>query len=276
MYNNFEKAMTQEFETSDMGLMSYYLRIEEKQQSDEIFISQEAYVMEIVKEFKMMEYNPVNTPIEFVVKLSNVDGVRKVDQLHFEILIGFHGAVVELIMNCVTSKLSVVHCRLVKQMAPYKGRNTPLDSREELAAILGVRIKSFYDKYLGLPACKEAIPTTNNLIQRKCNIEASCVTCGAYSEDIEHVFLECSYARQSWALAYLPWNIINHWGGSLMEWIENVRKGLDQSDFNLFAVIWWMFLNRRNKLVMEQRRESPLDTILSTKSFLHEFDSCII
>ncbi|KAL0458971.1 UNVERIFIED_CONTAM: hypothetical protein Slati_0524300 [Sesamum latifolium] len=125
-------------------------------------------------------------------------------------------------------------------------------------------------------ACKEAIPTITNIIRRKCHIEASCGTCGAPSEDSKHVFLQCSHARQSWALANFPWKIINRWGGGLVEWIGNVRKSLEHSDFNLFAVICWMLWNRRNKLVMEKRKESPLDTILSAKSFLHYFDSYII
>ncbi|KAL0451488.1 UNVERIFIED_CONTAM: Copia protein [Sesamum latifolium] len=63
MYEAFKKVMAQEFEMSDMGLMSYYLELEVKQQNDGIFISQEAYARETLKKFKMMECNPVNTPI---------------------------------------------------------------------------------------------------------------------------------------------------------------------------------------------------------------------
>ena len=39
MFEDFKKAMAQEFEMSDMGLMSYYLGIEVKQMEDGIFIS---------------------------------------------------------------------------------------------------------------------------------------------------------------------------------------------------------------------------------------------
>ncbi|KAL0404276.1 UNVERIFIED_CONTAM: Retrovirus-related Pol polyprotein from transposon RE1 [Sesamum radiatum] len=64
MYDNFKKAIAQEFDMSDMGLMSYYLGLEVKQQSDGIFISQEAYVREIIKKIQDDVKQSVNTPIE--------------------------------------------------------------------------------------------------------------------------------------------------------------------------------------------------------------------
>ncbi|KAL0334641.1 UNVERIFIED_CONTAM: Retrovirus-related Pol polyprotein from transposon TNT 1-94 [Sesamum radiatum] len=88
MYENFKKVMAQEFEMSDMGLMSYYLGLEVKQRSDGIFISQEAYARETLKKFKMKECNPVTTPIECGVKLSKDDGARKVDSTTFRSLVG--------------------------------------------------------------------------------------------------------------------------------------------------------------------------------------------
>ncbi|KAL0463021.1 UNVERIFIED_CONTAM: Retrovirus-related Pol polyprotein from transposon TNT 1-94 [Sesamum latifolium] len=62
-----------------------------KQQSDGIFISQEAYARETLKKFKMMECNPVTTPTECGVKLSKDDGVRKVDSTTFRSLLGVYG-----------------------------------------------------------------------------------------------------------------------------------------------------------------------------------------
>ncbi|KAL0320217.1 UNVERIFIED_CONTAM: Retrovirus-related Pol polyprotein from transposon RE1 [Sesamum radiatum] len=88
MYESFKKVMAQEFEMSDMGLMSYYLGLEVKQRNDGIFISQEAYTRETLKKFKMMECNPVNTPIECGVKLSKDNGARKVDSTTFRSLVG--------------------------------------------------------------------------------------------------------------------------------------------------------------------------------------------
>ena len=70
MFEEFKKVMAQEFEMSDMGLTSYYLGIEVKQMKDEIFISQEAYAKELLKRLNMLDYNPINTPMECRAKLS--------------------------------------------------------------------------------------------------------------------------------------------------------------------------------------------------------------
>ncbi|KAK2965293.1 hypothetical protein RJ640_004162 [Escallonia rubra] len=43
MFKEFKNAMAQEFEMTDIGLMSYYLGIEVKQRDDSFFISQEGY-----------------------------------------------------------------------------------------------------------------------------------------------------------------------------------------------------------------------------------------
>ncbi|XP_022897494.1 uncharacterized protein LOC111411169 [Olea europaea var. sylvestris] len=47
MITEFKKAMAQEFEMTDIGLMAYYLGIEVKQMEDCIFISQAGYAKEI-------------------------------------------------------------------------------------------------------------------------------------------------------------------------------------------------------------------------------------
>ncbi|KAK2993848.1 hypothetical protein RJ640_027325 [Escallonia rubra] len=49
MFDDFKKEMAKEFEMTDIGLMSYYLGIEVKQRDDGIFISQEAYAKEVLK-----------------------------------------------------------------------------------------------------------------------------------------------------------------------------------------------------------------------------------
>ncbi|KAK2966118.1 hypothetical protein RJ640_002029 [Escallonia rubra] len=54
----FKNAMAQEFEMTDIRLMSYYLGIEVKQRNDGIFISQEGSAKEILKKFKMDDANP--------------------------------------------------------------------------------------------------------------------------------------------------------------------------------------------------------------------------
>ena len=70
LFEEFKRVMIKEFEMSDIGLMAYYLSIEVKQKEEVIFISQESYVKEILKKFKMNDCKPISTPVECEVKLS--------------------------------------------------------------------------------------------------------------------------------------------------------------------------------------------------------------
>ena len=73
LFKEFKKIKGKEFDMTNIGLMAYYLGIEVKQQEDDNFISQESYANEILKEFKMNDYNSISTPVECRVKLSKHD-----------------------------------------------------------------------------------------------------------------------------------------------------------------------------------------------------------
>ena len=88
MFEELKKDMAKEFEMTDIGLMSYYLGIEVKQEDKGIFITQEGYAKEVLKKFKMDDSNPVSTPIECGVKLSKHDEGGKVDPTLFKSLVG--------------------------------------------------------------------------------------------------------------------------------------------------------------------------------------------
>ena len=62
-----------------IGLVAYYLGIEVKQMEDEIFISQEGYMKDILEKFEMLNSNLVSTPVECGVKLSKHDDEEKVN-----------------------------------------------------------------------------------------------------------------------------------------------------------------------------------------------------
>ncbi|XP_048618548.1 uncharacterized mitochondrial protein AtMg00810-like [Brassica napus] len=80
--------MTKEFEMTDIGLMSYYIGIEVKQEENGLFITQEGYAKEVLKKFKMDDSNPVCTPMECGVKLSKEEEGESVDPTLFKSLVG--------------------------------------------------------------------------------------------------------------------------------------------------------------------------------------------
>ncbi|GKV40705.1 hypothetical protein SLEP1_g48314 [Rubroshorea leprosula] len=88
MFEEFKRAMSNEFEMTDIGLMSYYLGIEVKQMEEGIFISQENYAREVLKRFNMSNCKPVNTPVAGGMKLSKFEEGGSVDATLFRTLVG--------------------------------------------------------------------------------------------------------------------------------------------------------------------------------------------
>jgi hypothetical protein len=64
-------ALASEFEMKDLGMIHYFLGLEVWQKTDEIFLSQGKYTIEILKKFGMLNCKPMATPIvTYMKKLS--------------------------------------------------------------------------------------------------------------------------------------------------------------------------------------------------------------
>nr|GEX31928.1 putative ribonuclease H-like domain-containing protein [Tanacetum cinerariifolium] len=70
--DKFEVLMKGKFEMSDMGELTFFLGLQVKQLSDEIFISQDKYVKDMLKKFDMVSVRTTTTPYE-VPKLKSKD-----------------------------------------------------------------------------------------------------------------------------------------------------------------------------------------------------------
>ncbi|KAK6160456.1 hypothetical protein DH2020_003837 [Rehmannia glutinosa] len=88
IFGDFKRAMAKEFEMTNIGLMSYYLGIEVKQQDDGIFVSQEGYTKEILKKFEMENSKSVNTPVECGMKMYFHEDGEKINSTYFKCLVG--------------------------------------------------------------------------------------------------------------------------------------------------------------------------------------------
>ena len=70
---DFKEFVKSEFEMNDFGLLSCFLGIEVKQTENDIFISQEKYVEDILERFKIYNRKPAPTPTIMGLKLSKED-----------------------------------------------------------------------------------------------------------------------------------------------------------------------------------------------------------
>ncbi|GJY10184.1 putative ribonuclease H-like domain-containing protein, partial [Tanacetum coccineum] len=62
--NAFEKLMHEKFQISAMGELTFFLGLQVQQKKDGIFISQDKYVVEILKKFRFTKVKTISTPME--------------------------------------------------------------------------------------------------------------------------------------------------------------------------------------------------------------------
>ena len=71
-----------------LGLMHYFLGLEVWRSSEEIFLNQGKYVVEILKRFNMLECKVMATPMDSNLKLLDDDSSELVDATHYRQIIG--------------------------------------------------------------------------------------------------------------------------------------------------------------------------------------------
>ena len=73
LYKEFESCMKNEFEMFMMGELNYFLGLQIKQRSDEIFINQVKCTKELIKRFELEDAKLSKTPMATTTKF-DIDG----------------------------------------------------------------------------------------------------------------------------------------------------------------------------------------------------------
>jgi len=124
----FKKQMKNEFEMSDLGLLSYYLGIEVEQHEDFITLKQSGYAKKVLAKFGMDDCNPTKIPMNPGVKLHEDKGGQKVDATEYRSVVGclrylLHSrpdlAFSVGIASRFMEKPTVMHLKAVKQIIRY-------------------------------------------------------------------------------------------------------------------------------------------------------------
>ncbi|GJX67620.1 putative ribonuclease H-like domain-containing protein [Tanacetum coccineum] len=84
----FEKLMHDKFQMSSMGELTFFLGLQVKQKKDEIFISQDKYVDEILNKFRFIEVKTTSTPMETQKPLLKDEDGEEVDVHMYRSMIG--------------------------------------------------------------------------------------------------------------------------------------------------------------------------------------------
>nr|GEW34470.1 retrovirus-related Pol polyprotein from transposon TNT 1-94 [Tanacetum cinerariifolium] len=64
LYKSFEKLMKDKFQMSSMGELTFFLGLQVKQKKDGIFISQDKYIAEILRKFRLTHRKSASTPMD--------------------------------------------------------------------------------------------------------------------------------------------------------------------------------------------------------------------
>ncbi|GJZ68783.1 putative ribonuclease H-like domain-containing protein [Tanacetum coccineum] len=86
--DEFEQIMHNRFQMSLMGDLTFFLGLQVKQKEDEIFISQDKYVGEILKKFSFSSIRTASTPIETNKDLTKDEDGEDVDVYLYRAMIG--------------------------------------------------------------------------------------------------------------------------------------------------------------------------------------------
>ncbi|GJW20040.1 uncharacterized mitochondrial protein-like protein [Tanacetum coccineum] len=86
--NAFEKLMHEKFQMSSMEELAFFLGLQVHQKKDGIFISQDKYVDEILKKFRLTEVKTTSTPMETQKPLLKDESGEEVDVHMYRLMIG--------------------------------------------------------------------------------------------------------------------------------------------------------------------------------------------
>jgi hypothetical protein len=84
----FSRVMTQKFEMSMMGELTYFLRFQVKKLKDNTFISETKYTQDLLKRFGMKDAKPTKTPMGTDGHVDLNKGGKSVDQKTYRFMIG--------------------------------------------------------------------------------------------------------------------------------------------------------------------------------------------
>ncbi|XP_062086017.1 secreted RxLR effector protein 161-like [Humulus lupulus] len=144
------------FEMTDLGLMTYFLGMEIKQNDYEVFICQKKYAKEILKKFEFEECKDMSTLMSSREKLFKEDGTEKIDQAYFRSMIGclmYLTAIRSDILNIVSIFSRFMHCtsewhlNAAKRVLRYVKGTSDFDIK--ITRIKEFKLLGFSDSYWG-------------------------------------------------------------------------------------------------------------------------------
>ncbi|KAM2660342.1 hypothetical protein EV2_022770 [Malus domestica] len=85
--SKLKQSLQQRFAIKDLGVLKYFLGIEMATSHKGLFLNQRKYILDLLKDAKMSDAKPANTPLDSKLKL-NLGGTQLSDISHYQRLVG--------------------------------------------------------------------------------------------------------------------------------------------------------------------------------------------
>ena len=80
--------LAREFEIKDIGGLKYFLGMEIARSKNGLSVSQRKYTIDLLRETRMLDCKPAETPMDHTTKLGKVEGSAPIDKGRYQRLVG--------------------------------------------------------------------------------------------------------------------------------------------------------------------------------------------
>lgn len=118
-------------------------------------------------------------------------------------------------------------------------------------------------------ACSSSLPTKDKLLAKRVNCDDKCHLCVNGKETIDHLFVECEFARNCWRCM----GILNQHatGINFQEWLVNTTSNMSNDQTCTIILACWNIWNLRNNILWHNKAiESPVTLIRRTQYYLSD------
>ncbi|GJU03312.1 putative ribonuclease H-like domain-containing protein [Tanacetum coccineum] len=116
----FEKMIHKKFQMSSMGELTFFLRLQVKQKEDGIFISQDKYVIDILKKFGFTDVKTASTPMETQKLLLKDEDGKELDVHLYRSMIGS-------LMYLTSSRPDIMYLKGQLKLGLWYPKDSPFD-----------------------------------------------------------------------------------------------------------------------------------------------------
>uniref|UniRef100_A0A803PWA8 Uncharacterized protein n=1 Tax=Cannabis sativa TaxID=3483 RepID=A0A803PWA8_CANSA len=123
----------------------------------------------------------------------------------------------------------------------------------------------------GWRALTGTLATKVQLNTKHVPISQLCTFCNVADETIQHILVDCSYARSCWHRSSVDFSsaasMVYH------EWFQQVMVSNNTGQIEEALMVTWAIWNARNQLLWNQKSTAALDVVLSARSNLYQWQS---